>query len=195
MKNIFPSINTSWPSLWGTVSLMLKSVIHQILYLATRNQGFLFIQISAQSKLWKSRTFPNFRTISVYIDVNFICLWYNWGQNDLFKIRPAKTLLTQEKLGMHGRIFSTVATDALVLKHQAISIHSADLIFIVLDRFQTEISKLYGTIVKIVRFKKKIPNWFRFDLYCASQKYSRETRSLLTPLMACLPVWAALWQP
>ena len=27
---------------------------------------------------------------------------------------------------MHGRIVSTVATDALVLKHQAISIHNAD---------------------------------------------------------------------
>ena len=32
-------------------------------------------------------------------------------------------------------VLSTVATDALVLKHQAISIHSADRIFIVLDWF------------------------------------------------------------
>ena len=36
---------------------------------------------------------------------------------------------------MNGCILSTVATDALVLKHQAISIHSADEIFIVLDPF------------------------------------------------------------
>ena len=26
-------------------------------------------------KFWKSLTFPNFRTISVYIDLNVICLW------------------------------------------------------------------------------------------------------------------------
>ena len=35
----------------------------------------------------------------------------------------------------HGCIVSTVATDALVLKHQAISIHNADFTFIVLDQF------------------------------------------------------------
>ena len=36
-------------------------------------------------------------------------------------------------------VLTTVATDALVLKHQAISIHSADYIFIVLDQFHTKI--------------------------------------------------------
>ena len=36
---------------------------------------------------------------------------------------------------MYGCIFNTVATDALVLKHQAISNHSADYKFIVLDYF------------------------------------------------------------
>ena len=35
-------------------------------------------------------------------------------------------VLTHELLETHGRYLSTVATDALVLKHQAISIHSAD---------------------------------------------------------------------
>ena len=35
-------------------------------------------------------------------------------------------------------ILSTVATDALVLKHQVISIHSIDLIFGVLDQFHAE---------------------------------------------------------
>ena len=40
---------------------------------------------------------------------------------------------------MHGCILSTVATDGLVLKHQAFSIHSADKIFIIPDQFYTEI--------------------------------------------------------
>ena len=40
---------------------------------------------------------------------------------------------------MHGGLLSTVATDALVLKHQAISTHSADQIAIGLDQFQDKI--------------------------------------------------------
>ena len=35
-------------------------------------------------------------------------------------------VLTHEQLEMHGSVLSTVATDALVLKHQTISIHNAD---------------------------------------------------------------------
>ena len=34
--------------------------------------------------------------------------------------------LTLKQLERHGCVLRTVATDALVLKHQAISIHSAD---------------------------------------------------------------------
>ena len=36
---------------------------------------------------------------------------------------------------MHGYILSTVATDILVLKHQAISIHSATQISLAMDQF------------------------------------------------------------
>ena len=46
-------------------------------------------------------------------------------------------ILSHKQLEMHGCKFSTVATDALVLKHQAISIHSADQISIAVDQFQT----------------------------------------------------------
>ena len=45
--------------------------------------------------------------------------------------------LTPKQLGMHGCVLNTVATDALVLKHQAISIHSADKMSIVLDWFNS----------------------------------------------------------
>ena len=38
-----------------------------------------------------------------------------------------------------GYVNSTVATDVLVLKHQAICTHSVDWIFIVLDQFYIEI--------------------------------------------------------
>ena len=45
-----------------------------------------------QLKFWKSWTFPKFRRISVYIDVNFICLWYTWGQNVLLQNSATKNL-------------------------------------------------------------------------------------------------------
>ena len=41
-------------------------------------------------KFWKSWTFLNFRTISAYIDVNFIILWYKWGQNVLLQNLASK---------------------------------------------------------------------------------------------------------
>ena len=52
---------------------------------------------------------------------------------------------------------STVATDVLVVKHQAISNHSADYIFVVLNQFQTEILHLYRITFenKIIFWKKK----------------------------------------
>ena len=43
--------------------------------------------------------------------------------------------LTHKQLEMHECIFSAVVTDGLVLKHQAISTHSADYTFIVLNYF------------------------------------------------------------
>ena len=49
---------------------------------------------------------------------------------------PVVNQLTHKQLEMHEYILSIVATDALVLKHQAISIHSANYILIVLDQFQ-----------------------------------------------------------
>ena len=50
--------------------------------------------------------------------------------------------LAHKQLETQGCILSTVATDALVLKHQAIIIHSADSIFIVSDQFHLEILQL-----------------------------------------------------
>ena len=35
-------------------------------------------------------------------------------------------MLTHKQIEMHGRVVSIVATDYLVLQHQAISIHSAN---------------------------------------------------------------------
>ena len=41
-------------------------------------------------------------------------------------VKKSSVMLTHKQLEMLGCLLSTVATDALELKHQAISIHSAD---------------------------------------------------------------------
>ena len=43
---------------------------------------------------------------------------------------------------MYECVLNTVATDALVLKHKGISIHSADQIFIAWDQYQMKILHL-----------------------------------------------------
>ena len=47
-------------------------------------------------------------------------------------------LLTHTQLEIHGCVISSVATAALVLKHQATSSYTIDEIVIVLDLFQTK---------------------------------------------------------
>ena len=47
--------------------------------------------------------------------------------------------LTHKLWETHGGILSIVATDALVLKHKAISMHSPDLIFLLLGQFHTKL--------------------------------------------------------
>ena len=58
--------------------------------------------------------------------------------NDAY-ISPCLHNLTHKQLETHACILRTVDTDALTPKPQAISIHYADYIFIVLDKFPTEI--------------------------------------------------------
>ena len=64
--------------------------------------------------------------------------------------------LTPKQLETHECVFSNVATDGLVLKHQTISTHSADEIIFVLEQFHTEILYLNWTTQenKITFWKK-----------------------------------------
>ena len=77
--------------------------------------------------------------------VAFINIWWGFAVTDV---------LTHKQLETHGGILSTVATDGLVLKYQAISIHSADEMVIVLDQFHTKIIQWSGTI-----WENKITFW------------------------------------
>ena len=54
----------------------------------------------------------------------------------------AANQLTHRQLEVHDCLLGTVATAALALKHQPISIHNADSLFFKLDQFDLEISRL-----------------------------------------------------
>ena len=60
-------------------------------------------------------------------------------------------ILTHKQLETHGCLLSTVATDALVLKHQGISSHSADLILIALEKFHRKILPYIFTVNNILK--------------------------------------------
>ena len=64
--------------------------------------------------------------------------------------------LTHKQLEMHGCQLSTAATDALVLKNQAISIHSAEWILIVLGKFHIEILHRI-TLENEITYEDKLP--------------------------------------
>ena len=66
---------------------------------------------------------------------------------------------THKYLERHGSVISTVATDALVLKHQAISTHNTDQASIVLNQFHTNALPLQWTAPQIkFTFWKKWPH-------------------------------------
>ena len=78
----------------------------------------------------------------------------------------------------HGCVVSTVAADALVLKHQAISIHNADLTFIIFDQFHIKnIAHKVNSIRKWNHIlKKKWPSHLRdktVQMLINNNKYAR----------------------
>ena len=92
------------------------------------------------------------------------------------------TYLNYKQLETHWCVISTVATDGLVLKHQAISIHNADHIAITLDQFQTEWSHLLWTIsenkkyyIYYVQHKKIKQNWYKNISSCLWVQLKKES--------------------
>ena len=75
---------------------------------------------------------------------------------------------------MHECIFSTVATDALVVKYQAISIHSADYIFILVEQFYGKILEKYGSCLRVnlsqlsLKYFHFHPGMFPFETHWTS---------------------------
>ena len=69
--------------------------------------------------------------------------------------------LTHKHLEMHRCIPSTMSTDALVLKCQVISIHSADQICTAFDQSLKTITFIMTTLENKINFGKKIPSSLR----------------------------------
>ena len=55
-----------------------------------------------------------------------VVIWLLIQAINALVVQHPLTVLTPKHRDTHGCVVSTVATDALVLKHQAISIHNAD---------------------------------------------------------------------
>ena len=72
---------------------------------------------------------------------------------------PWNNPFTLKQLDTHG-VLGTLATDALLLKHQALSINNADEIFIVFDQFHTKILEneitFWIKIPRCLRVKKRL---------------------------------------
>ena len=80
---------------------------------------------------------------------NVSILWRHHGSKEFWET------LTNKQLEMHGWVPSTVAIHTLVLNHQAISIHSAEQMFIVWEQFHTEILQLLIAILESdIMFRK-----------------------------------------
>ena len=62
--------------------------------------------------------------VNRYFINSIITKW--WMNDELIKYIKQTNILTLKHRETHGCVVSTVATDALVLKHQAISILSTD---------------------------------------------------------------------
>ena len=97
--------------------------------------------------------------------------------------------LTHKWLEKHDWVFCTVATDVLVLKHQSISIHSADWTIIALDQFHTEILQLQQTILENdeITFWKKIPCYLRVKVI-ACHLFSTKPRYMSQCWIVCWTV-------
>ena len=94
--------------------------------------------------LWQSNDCPSASKATLMnMDKYFMWIHYERLHNHN-KTKHNKTVciflgIYCKHLEMHGYLLSTVATDTLVLKHQAISICSADCISVVLEEFHREI--------------------------------------------------------
>ena len=84
--------------------------------------------------------------------------------NVIWSVEINSNSLTHKRLETNGCIISTVATDALVLKHQVNSNHSADEIFIVLVQFHAKILHLLQkTLENIITFWYILPSCLRVN--------------------------------
>ena len=142
--------------------------------------GSALVQIMACRLFDANYSVPSHHLNQCWVFVNWTLrnkLQWNFNQNTKFFIhKNASENIVWETAAiwsrgrwvkhqeMHGCVVSIVATDALVLKHQAISIHNADHIFIVLDQFHIKILHLwYTTLENKITFWKKWPSRLRVN--------------------------------
>ena len=102
-------------------------------------------------------------------------------------------ILTLKHQEMQGCVVSTVGTDAQVLKHQAISIHNADLTFIVLDHIPITILHMRWTASENeIIFWKKMTQSFKGYIHKRCLQLSLTLTGQLWDI--CLKYVLEIWQ-
>ena len=103
--------------------------------------------------------------------------------------------LTHKQRQTHGCVLSTVATDALVLKHQVTKIHSAYQISFELGQFQTQILRQWWTTLENKIKLKKYPgvkgltHWGRVAYICVSKLTIIGSDNGLSPARRQAIIW------
>ena len=127
----FVSLNSDWYSdsinaVLCDIGIFNRVITHPMIYIYIymtgnwRIESILTIRIS-------SLQWCDMSCVSNHQQHNCLYNSLSWlAPKKTSKIHIAGTLLTLKHRETHGCVVSTVATDALVLKHQAISIHNAD---------------------------------------------------------------------
>ena len=105
---------------------------------------------------WKSWTFLNFRAISVYTDMHFVCLWYTWGQkcpvtkfgqlNPWFMIKDrsiVSLIYTHAHIYTHHDILAILF---IIRLHPCNLIHNLGSLELINQAKQSQVTLAYGFI-------------------------------------------------
>ena len=102
---------------------------------------------------------------------------------------------------MHGCVPNTVSFDKLVLKPHAVSIYSADWIFVAFDQFQTDVSQLHGTLLEnIIQFEKMTicwkvnrPTWHVIGMQLSREEHQK-TQFWRQDALLCIFIFSLRWR-
>ena len=117
-----------------------------------RHHGYIIVMVELLQMCWRA-------SIGSYVECSEKWINTNFDNHSWFTRPQTNVWLTRKLLETHRCELNTAPTDALVLKHLAISIHRADKMVIVLNQIHPQILHLWLTTleIEITFWNKKWP--------------------------------------